>query len=124
MSHSHFERDLFASTDICTKIHIESYAQNLYAALCNNTLQHRDSSDVITHSWRYAGSLVAELESRNGPVVDYIFDAHAADYMRWYCSGIFRSEENRYVEEGFITEEIRSDLYTLGWSFVNDEKEV
>lgn len=116
MSNSDFERDLFASATILAKIQTPPYAQHFYAALCNNELHHRASDIVAGYSWRGAGGLVADLESRSGPQVNAIFDSDGADYMRWYCTGIFRDDVNQYVGEGSVTEEIRTDLLNLGWT--------
>jgi hypothetical protein len=89
-----------------------SYAQNVYAALCNNTFQKLEvisvlKDEVWSCTWRYAGGLVAKLR-REG------------DYMDWYCSGMgFAGDEgyieNGYVHESHITDEVREDLKQLGW---------
>ena len=118
MSNSDFERDLFASATILAKIQTPPYAQHLYAALCNNELHQCASDNVAGYSWRSAGGLVAELETRTGPQVNTIFEPGSADYMRWYCTGIFRDDVNRYVGEGTVTEEIRNDLFHIGWRIV------
>lgn len=118
MHNTDFERDLFASASVLSKIHTERYAQHLYAALCNSELHHHKTGHIAKYSWRSAAALIAELELRQGPQVNAIFDADAADYMRWYCSGIFRSDDNQYVGEGTITSEIRIDLFTLGWDVI------
>ena len=101
----------------------ESYAQNLYAAMCNNEFVKNDVWPILEDkrwgcSWRYAGGLVADLREEG-------------DYMDWYCSGIgnvtydtvedekiFRAK--RYVPEGFVTDEIREDLLKLGWIIYSD----
>ena len=88
----------------------DDYAQNLYAALCNNSFQKQDVWLVLKDaywscSWRYAGGLVADLQDKGG------------DYMDWYCSGIGAKEGDysNYVGEGNVTDEIRADLALLGW---------
>jgi hypothetical protein len=102
------------------------YAQNLYAALCNNTFIKVDVSDTAENlvniledklqawgcSWRYAGGIIAELVGHG-------------DYLDWYCSGIrnigYDEEINQiwdtrgYAPEGRITGEILLDLRSLGW---------
>lgn len=96
------EKDLLSSDTIANKaIHSDIYAQNLYAALCNNRFFYGDKE--WTCSWRMAGGIVAELVDTNG------------DYMDYYCSGI--SSKNGYVSEGFVTDEIKLDLMKLGWTF-------
>ena len=85
----------------------DAYAQNLYAALCNNSFQKQDVWLILKDaywscSWRYAGGLVADLQDRGG------------DYMDWYCSGI-GDKDSGFVAEGTVTDEIATDLALLGW---------
>lgn len=105
----------------------EAYAQNLYAALCNNDFIKLDVIPILTEkkwsaSWRYAGGIIADMRQEG-------------DYIDWYCSGIrdtfhddgdikeYTEEQldrlemtKRYVPEGKITKEIREDLRKLGWA--------
>ena len=88
----------------------DDYAQNLYAALCNNSFQKQDVWLVLKDaywscSWRYAGGLVADLQDKGG------------DYMDWYCSGIGAKDGDyiNHVGEGNVTDEIAADLALLGW---------
>jgi len=88
----------------------DTYAQNLYAALCNNSFQKQDVWLVLKDahwscSWRYAGGLVADLRNAG------------EDYMDWYCSGIGAKEGDysNYVGEGNVTDEIAADLARLNW---------
>jgi hypothetical protein len=100
------------------------YAQNLYAAMCNNEFQKQDTWEVLTDnrwscSWRAAGGVVATL-------------CEQGDYMDWYCSGMggFADdqtdpekyyEETGYVKESEVTDEIRADLLKLGWIVIATE---
>lgn len=110
----------------------DAYAQNLYAALCNNEFIKNDVWPVLTDkrwhcSWRYAGGILADMRQQG-------------DYIDWYCSGI-REEHNidddqfqqmskeaqelyiirkKYVGEGHVTDEIQTDLKTLGWLLVDE----
>jgi hypothetical protein len=93
----------------------DSYAQNLYAAMCNNDFQKMEPWVILTgdtwgRSWRGAGGVVADLRNEG-------------DYLNWYCSGIMNegSYIEGYVQEGVVTEEIEEDLRKLGWQ-VLDEK--
>jgi len=93
----------------------DSYAQNLYAAICNNDFQKLDVVPILknqtwTASWRSAGGIIADMREQG-------------DYIDWYCSGIgneglgngdFNGDKG-YVPEGVVTEEIKNDLKTLGW---------
>jgi hypothetical protein len=104
----------------------ESYAQNLYSAMCNNDfikmevvpiLRQDPDKDYWSASWRSAGGIVADMRQ-------------AGDYIDWYCSGIGGGDEpdvyaeghdlkrKGYVPEGQITDEIRNDLQRLGWAIV------
>lgn len=96
----------------------ETYAQNLYAALCNNEFQKHDAwlilkNESCGYSWRYSGGIIADMLEKG-------------DYLDWYCSGTGGSglgngdEEGvkGYVGEGVVTEEIEQDLNTLGWIVV------
>ena len=99
MNKPNLENDLKNSDTIKEKCkHSEIYSQNLYAALCNNRFFY--GTDEWTCSWRYAGGIVADIVG-NG------------DYMQYYCSGI--SDRSGFVGEGFVTDEIRTDLTKLGW---------
>lgn len=94
----------------------ESYAQNIYAALCNNGFTKLDVIPILTEqewscSWRYAGGIVSHMRQEG-------------DYIDWYCSGIrggadlggpAPDQPSGFVPEGCITAEIREDFKKLGW---------
>lgn len=91
----------------------DNYAQNLYAALCNNQFQKQDVWLVLKDqhwscSWRYAGGVVADFQGQGG------------NYMDWYCSGIGPKDDTEFVSEGHVTDEIRADLALLGWRVIED----
>jgi hypothetical protein len=90
----------------------ESYAQNLYAAMCNNLFYKND--EEWSCSWRYAGGIVAELIDKHNNTELNIIRDHM-DYLDWYCSGIAADEHSGYVSEGVVTSEITNDLLNLGW---------
>ena len=90
----------------------ETYAQNLYAAMCNNVFQRNEvwprlKDEYWSCSWRSAGGIVAELRGQG-------------DYIDWYCSGIIGVGEadsfQGYVSESTVTDEIRQDLFDIGWT--------
>ena len=90
----------------------ETYAQNLYAAMCNNVFQPnqvwpRLKDEYWSCSWRSAGGIVADLRGQG-------------DYIDWYCSGIMGVGETDsfqgYVSESTVTDEIRQDLFAIGWT--------
>ena len=94
------------------------YAQNLYAALCNNDFIKNDVWPILQDkswscSWRHAGGIIADMRQEG-------------DYIEWYCSGMsdmWEDEQPDIVGEGHVTDEVRADLLNLGWivSTVEDE---
>lgn len=124
---TNLERDMKDARWFVDKVRTsESYAQNLYAALCNNAFQKLDVMPVLRDevwscTWRYAGGIVADIRCEG-------------DYMDWYCSGIRSDpkdidyaaaeaqgfEIRKYVPESIITDEIRQDFKKLGWQVVED----
>jgi len=123
------EYDLRSTDWILEKVrNSESYAQNLYAAICNNDfvkaeiwplLRMDPDKDLWSASWRRAGGIVADMREQG-------------DYIDWYCSGMgglnreYEGNETNeewqkrtgYVPESVVTEEIEKDLYKLGWVVV------
>ena len=111
---NNLEYDLRATDWILEKVRSsEPYAENLYAAMCNNEFQKLDVMEVLKEStwscsWRYAGGIIADMRQEG-------------DYIDWYCSGIRDSYTGGYVSESVVTDEIREDLKRLGWIIVNEE---
>ena len=118
------EYDLRSTKWICDKVKAsESYAQNLYAAMCNNDFQKLDTWPILTDkrwhcSWRYAGGIIADMREKG-------------DYIDWYCSGIKGGYElgggieedphPTWVNESVVTDEIREDLKQLGWIVIEHD---
>jgi hypothetical protein len=128
--HNNLEYDLRSTEWILEKARAsESYAQNIYAALCNQGwinikgLDPQVTLDILkgqywSCSWRHAGGIVADMRE-------------SGDYINWYCSGIGNSDDGyglsshkpdldevqrTYVSEGIVTDEIRKDFQKLGWA--------
>lgn len=120
------EYDLRTTDWILEKVRTnDTYAQNLYAAMCNNDFQRADLWPILTDkfwhcSWRYAGGIIAHMRQRG-------------DYIDWYCSGIRNEaafngdtntdivyDEKKYVPESVVTEEIENDLGKLGWIVIQN----
>jgi hypothetical protein len=107
------ERDLRSANWIITKVRTkEIYAQNLYAALCNNEYAPKDVWGILKNihwdcSWRYAANLVAEIRQDDS-------------YIDWYCSGtgFAGTDFTGFVEESYVTPEIESDFDQIGWLLV------
>jgi hypothetical protein len=128
------EYDLRSTQWIIDKVKSsEVYAQNLYAAMCNNDFTKNDVWPILTdkrwsRSWRSAGGIIADMQEKG-------------DYIDWYCSGIrgneeltdaefreltieqqqFRLKINAYVSEGIVVDEIKNDLYQLGWLVIESK---
>lgn len=101
---NNLEYDLRASEFIVQKCrNSEVYAQNVYAALCNNAWLKEGETHPYTCSWRHAGGIVADLVGKG-------------DYIDWYCSGILA--EPPFVVESKVTEEIIADFKSIGWKLI------
>jgi hypothetical protein len=125
---NNMEYDLVTTDWILAKARAsKSYAQNLYAAICNNDFTKREMWPILKEekwsaSWRSAGGIVADMRQEG-------------DYIDWYCSGIggqnaeYNSEETNdqwqartgYVPESVVTQEIEDDLHKLGWLVIRGE---
>jgi hypothetical protein len=107
------ERDIRSTDWIISKVrHREIYAQNLYAALCNNEYVPQDVWGILKNihwdcTWRYAASIVADIREDDS-------------YIDWYCSGTgFQGTDfTGFVEESYVTPEIESDFDCIGWLLV------
>ena len=117
------EYDLLTTDWILEKVRADdSYAQNLYAAMCNREFQKLDVIPILKNqtwscSWRYAGGIIADMQQKG-------------DYIDWYCSGIRNDgyqddldtvTPKQYVSESVVTEEIRDDLQRLGWVVLDSD---
>lgn len=111
---NNLEYDLRSTDWILKKVREnDNYAQNLYAALCNNDFIKNEVWPLLKEedwgcSWRYAGGIIADMREEG-------------DYMDWYCSGI--GQHDGAVSEGIVTEEIEDDLLKLGWIVRENESE-
>jgi hypothetical protein len=120
------EYDLRTTDWILEKVrNSESYAQHLYAAMCNNAFQKIEVLPILKNqkwscSWRHSGGIIADM-LENG------------DYLDWYCSGMGGviasddgldyegNEPNGYVAEGRVTQEVMTDLRKLNWAVVTEK---
>ena len=133
---NNLEYDLLTTDWILEKVRTqEYYAQNLYAAMCNNQFQRNDVWPILSEqkwscSWRHAGGIIADMQGKG-------------DYIDWYCSGINDDlldemtqsgwenlpleQQTRYknsllfVRESVVTEEIENDLFELGWLVIKED---
>ena len=126
---NNLEWDLVTTDWILEKVRTnDAYAQNLYAAMCNNEFTKREMWPILKEekwgcSWSSAGGIIADMQQKG-------------DYIDWYCSGIRNDNNynpdiniaypNGYVPESVVTDEIESDLNRLGWIVVkyDDTKDI
>jgi hypothetical protein len=114
------EYDLVASNVILNLVKDDSFAKELYAALCNMrwvfmppedpetvviALKKQQPSDygdndAFSASWRYAGGIIADLRNRF-----LIKQDIQEDYMDWYSSG----------GEGTVSERVAKVLAEMHW---------
>ena len=132
---NNMEYDLRSTDWILEKVRkSNAYAQNLYAAMCNNDFQKNEFMPRLAGktwgcSWRHAGGIIADMKEEG-------------DYIDWYCSGIkndapvlldeqfaelteeqkaYYIESKSHVPESVVTDEIRADLKKLGWDVMPDQ---
>jgi hypothetical protein len=104
------ERDIRSTAWIISKVqHHEIYAQNLYAALCNNQYVPKDVWGILSNirwdcTWSYAADIIADIRNDES-------------YMDWYCSGtgFMGTDFTGFVEESYVTPEVESDFKSIGW---------
>lgn len=89
--------------------HDQVYAQNLYAAMCNNVFGPYDVWAILKNvrwdcTWRYAANMVAEIREDS--------------LDQWYCSGVQLLNPD-FVPESVIVPAIETDLEKLGWIVVD-----
>jgi hypothetical protein len=102
------ERDVRTTIWVVDKIRgQETYAQNFYAALCNNQYQPIDVWGILKNinwdcSWRYAADMISDIRQDGS-------------YDNWYGSGFTGTDFAGFVQESYVTEEIEADLNTIGW---------
>jgi len=121
---NNMEYDLRSTDWMLAKVReSDTYAQNLYAAICNNDFCKREMWPILKEeywsaSWRHAGGIIADMREQG-------------DYIDWYCSGIGDGLGNGdatgikgYVSESVVTEEIKDDLYKLGWLVIESKGDV
>lgn len=114
------EHDLIASATVLELVKDDTFALELYGALCNMRwlyLPAEDPESVVQRllktapedyglddaysaSWRYAGGVVADLRNRF-----LVGENKQEDYMDWYCQG----------GEGFVTDRIKTTLAAMHW---------
>ena len=109
---NNLEWDLRTTDWIVEKVReSDVYAQNLYAAMCNNEFTKNEvwpilQEEIWNCSWRYAGDIIADILDEG-------------NYLDWYCSGMGGPTGDMgasgYLPEGLVSDEIRDDLLKLGW---------
>ena len=111
--------DICQCPEIVAKVRAsDTYAQNLYAAMCNQEWQYQDTWPLLKDerwscTWRSAGRIVADIRGEG-------------DYMDWYCSGMsaWNLDDDLhagYVAESVVTAEIQWDLGQIGWKPIESQ---
>jgi hypothetical protein len=114
---NNLEYDLRSTEWMLNKVRdSKTYAQNLYAAMCNNEFMKLDVIPILKEqtwgcSWRHSGGIIADMRQEG-------------DYIDWYCSGIKNSddEDDQSVPESVVTEEVEADLNKLGWIVIKEKE--
>ena len=104
------ERDIRKTEWMVDKIRSRvTYAQNIYAALCNNCFSPKDVWSILSSlhwncTWRYAAHMISDIREDES-------------YRSWYCSGSGFSGTDfvGFVEESTVTDEVNSDFDSIGW---------
>lgn len=115
---NNLEFDLRSTEWILEKVRASDvYAQNLYAAMCNNDFQKLAVMPILKDekwscSWRHAGGIIADM-------------CETGDYIDWYCSGMGgvageHDDAAGFQPESTVTKEIEQDLKKLGWIVFTD----
>lgn len=82
--------------NLSEKVKDESFAKQLYASLCNTIWYNKNTEDIYSCTWRYAGGLVAEMRCKG------------ENYLDFYCSG----------GEGCYHAEVYKELKNLGYEAI------
>ena len=109
------ELDLRRAAAVIDRIrHEDVYAQNWYAALCNNDYAPKDVWGILSNvvwscSWRYAAEMISDIREDES-------------HRDWYGSGsgFHGIDFCGFVEESYVTEEIESDINDLGWILITN----
>jgi hypothetical protein len=111
-AYNNMEHDMRSTDWFVEKVRAsEDYAQHVYAAICGQDWKKLEVMTILKNetwgcSLRSAGGIVADLRG-------------SGDYTDWYCSGRAVDYEGNlnssFVPEGTVTDEVRDDLYQLGW---------
>ena len=93
--------DLMTSDAVRSANEDESFAQALYAALCNVDWRKDGHPDEPWSTvWRQAGGIVADLRRRG------------ESYLAFYCSW---TDDRDRVTEGVVRPDVAEALARLGW---------
>lgn len=95
----------------------DSYAQNLYAALCDNIFQKNEFLTILkgvtwSCTWDHAGLTLSNIR---GEPAEYFYYSGLFNTESSYEDDDFKRHELNYVSEGEVTHEVRQDLRQLGW---------
>jgi hypothetical protein len=119
------EKDLLNSQYIKEKCTNDTYAQNLYAALCNNEFTKNEVVPILKEEvWTLQLEICRGLSSSNTRECGTILIGTVVELTRgWNNDEPDDWDETGFMPEGCVTDEIRNDLLHINWTVCVDNEQ-
>lgn len=96
------------------------YSQHVYAALCENVWCRNNVFDILreqgcSYSWIEASAIVSELRDDIDHGVNYYYKSGINPFTVGSDDLLKRVEDNLWMKEGTIDNQVLKDLFELGW---------